>query len=418
MHFHWSESDQRSPKDGCESLAPFVMALFDGEANEEQAKRARAHLLVCQTCAQRWLDWNRSRDLLRSVAVPAPPPTLLWRVLMACRLAGFTRKTTTPDVVTAPKQESLGASGAPDALRAQILARTTRAAAAAETVSTVTKSRRQRSPYAMPMFAVPALAMWLMVLQRDAIFHVPSPEPEAYDAAPMAAPQRAASTPRRPQLLKKLPVIHALQKHPVAHQVEAPDSDEVDEREPEVREAHYEREAHRDAAPARIARVEPERSTQWHQDEPAPRAERSPLIQLVSSEVAPSSRRTSPVELSVERPSAEPRKRVVVRPASLSDKDGLVRLRTAHWQLATPKLARLVDSNSNQAQALKVSLPPTRSVISSARPTSPASATRPTSETTDGTDENVDEVRSVVDDFRAALTPEVGVEPDFEDIAS
>jgi hypothetical protein len=422
MQFHWSDSDLRNQNDGCESLAPFVMALFDGEASEDQAKRARAHLLVCQTCAHRWLDWNRSRDLLRTVTVPAPPPTLLWRVLMACRLAGFARKTTsTPTSAPAPRPSfgnSFGDSDAPDALRAQILARTTRAAASAETVSSsVVKSRSTFPGLAMPAFAVPALAMWLMVLQRDTLFETVASRPESFESAPTTR-KRAAATPRRTPLLKKVS-----QPRSVTEPVEARIADGRDEDDaPEVRnqeerakrEQNVEHFARRDEHEGRLIRVGTPRS----EDEPSLRLSRGFEVRLASLETTPAPR---PVVEAEERElTVAPRQlpTAAVRPATLSDKTKLPRLRAAHWELATPRLARQIDTATNQAQAMRVSLPASRTLAAPARMTTPAPPTRLLSDSIDGDDERVDEVRSVVDDFRATLQPDSGAETDYDDITS
>jgi len=83
-------SDQPS----CNDVAPFLTALFDGEVDEEDARQARAHLLACERCARLWLDWNQTRSLLRNESVVAPPPTLMWRVLMAVRLSSQVKAAT------------------------------------------------------------------------------------------------------------------------------------------------------------------------------------------------------------------------------------------------------------------------------------------------------------------------------------
>ncbi|HEX8464568.1 MAG TPA: hypothetical protein VF627_08110, partial [Abditibacterium sp.] len=134
------------------------MALFDGEADELQARRARAHLLVCQTCANRWLDWNRSRSLLVSVPPPAPPETLVWRVLRACNLATAGRQIS-PNLSaqTAPATQT---ALAPSSLSDQILARTTRS-------HEVSASRPWSWSRSWPALALPSVALWLLVLQRE-----------------------------------------------------------------------------------------------------------------------------------------------------------------------------------------------------------------------------------------------------------
>lgn len=115
-----------APRD-CASLAPFLTELFDGEADAQSAARARAHLLSCQECARLWLDWNSQRNILRNDNVPAPPPTLLWRVLVACRVSAqhqpASRRARALPGVSLHQWEA----PIPTDLRAHILARTTRA---------------------------------------------------------------------------------------------------------------------------------------------------------------------------------------------------------------------------------------------------------------------------------------------------
>ena len=161
---------RKHPKnDDCKALAPVVMALFDGEANQAEARRARAHLLVCQTCANRWLDWNRSRDLLRGAPV-STPPLLLWRVLAACRLAESSRPVQARifGFLRRPARNA-ARSAAPATLKAQILSSTTQKAQQPAWPA----PRPAVSFLKVPYLAAPALAVWLMVLQRDTLI-VPS----------------------------------------------------------------------------------------------------------------------------------------------------------------------------------------------------------------------------------------------------
>ena len=95
--------------EACREWTPFLTALFDGEADEEGALRARRHLLVCERCARAWLDWNQTRSLLINHSAPPPPPSLLWRIRLACRLGG-----------------SMSAEPTASQLSSQILARTSR----------------------------------------------------------------------------------------------------------------------------------------------------------------------------------------------------------------------------------------------------------------------------------------------------
>ncbi len=199
-----SRGDFHKPEknDDCHALAPFVMALFDGEADEIEARRARAHLLICQTCANRWLDWNRSRDLLRAVPVPAPPPLLLWRVLMACRLAAFSRHAPAKNSRFSLTREN-SQQNAPLDLSAQILAHTTRGT---ETVNSPRRAANVRLPKSqtrpafsalrLPHLAASALAIWLMVLQRDVTL-------APYIASSSDGTQSAISTAPRDQIVRR-----------------------------------------------------------------------------------------------------------------------------------------------------------------------------------------------------------------------
>ncbi|PQV63653.1 Putative zinc-finger [Abditibacterium utsteinense] len=183
----------KHPKnDDCNALAPLVMALFDGETNELETRRARAHLLVCPTCAKRWLDWNHSRDLLRVPFAP-PPPMLLWRVLMACRLAEFSRHAPVRNSRFSLRQKlPQTQSDAPIGLSAQILARTSRPAPPL--------LRRNPSIFSllkMPSLAAPALAILLMTLQHD-IAWTPAVAPELETSPRVISPRtRLEKTPRR-----------------------------------------------------------------------------------------------------------------------------------------------------------------------------------------------------------------------------
>ncbi len=166
MQFPRGDFLQNLKNDDCDVLAPVVMALFDGEANEAEARRARAHLVVCQICADRWLDWNRARDFLQ--VAPAPtPPLLMWRVLMACRLAAFARSATASRSATDWKSEfsiSAAPRRAPDDLSAKILANTTKSASKQATF------RPKKPVFSLlktPYLVAPALALSLIILQRD-----------------------------------------------------------------------------------------------------------------------------------------------------------------------------------------------------------------------------------------------------------
>ena len=87
-----SLTDAASQSSDCTPYEPLLTALFDGEATREQTRMARAHLEACARCADAWLSWTRTRYLLRADFVPLPPPSLLLRILLACRLSALPRK--------------------------------------------------------------------------------------------------------------------------------------------------------------------------------------------------------------------------------------------------------------------------------------------------------------------------------------
>jgi hypothetical protein len=452
MQFHWSDSDLRGPKDGCESLAPFVMALFDGEASEEQAKRARAHLLMCQTCANRWLDWNRSRDLLRSVTVPAPPTTLMWRVLMACRLASHSGQSTSKTAAYTDRSQVLrptfdADSGAPDALKAQILARTTQAArgqaakpqtASSSTISSswgsssVQKSRRARPVFFTPSFAVPALALWLMVLQRDAFVVTQAPETapaesslESPERAPVARPRlRNVSTHAASGIKKSVPH-HVIHRPEMADEAEAPQESvfhpAMTADEHFVRAAHvtrqHEEEPHRVDARNEYSRNEDSRNEEPREEtrddsrtEQRRGEERPAGIRLASMTASLETRPVVKPTLEISAPALRSRAvKMLSRPATLSGNKRAPGLRPARWELATPRTPNLVQVSSGADQAMRVSLPST--LASSPAPT------RLLADNFDSDDERVEEVRSVVDDFRASLASDSGSDPDTDDFS-
>ena len=168
-----------SARRDCAGIAPQLTALFDGEADAEQAQHARAHLLSCPACSQLWLDWTQHRATLQSEPVPAPPPTLLWRVLIAYRVAAFARparrRSRLPVVSATQPLAHLRALEAPipPRLSQHILAHTTRKPSAhvlltplegpprrAHWQNRASKFRR------VSLLAAPALALWVLMLAR------------------------------------------------------------------------------------------------------------------------------------------------------------------------------------------------------------------------------------------------------------
>ncbi len=194
------KSSTSAPRD-CAGLAPQLTALFDGEADAAQARDARAHLLVCPACSRLWLDWTRHRDTLQSEPPPAIPPTLLWRVLIATRVAAFARparRRSRLPMVTATPLRGIEAP-LPPRLSEHILARTTRKPNAhvmltpMNGVTPVATGRNNANWKARtftfrraPLWAAPALALWILMLGRaDFNATVPTATP---DAAVVVAP--------------------------------------------------------------------------------------------------------------------------------------------------------------------------------------------------------------------------------------
>ena len=164
------------PQD-CVDLAPQLTALFDGEADEVMAKPARAHLLSCPACSRQWLDWTRYRDTLQTEPVPAPPPTLLWRVLISYRVAAIARparrRSSLPQLSATILREI--EAPLPPRLSQHILARTTRKPSVHVMLTPLNgpapraKSRFKGRAFSFrhaPLWAAPALALWILLLGR------------------------------------------------------------------------------------------------------------------------------------------------------------------------------------------------------------------------------------------------------------
>jgi hypothetical protein len=71
--------------DECARTALALTALFDGEANIEEALLARTHLAECAQCDVLWQSWNGQKQWMSGFSTPVPPG-LLTRVLTAIRL--------------------------------------------------------------------------------------------------------------------------------------------------------------------------------------------------------------------------------------------------------------------------------------------------------------------------------------------
>lgn len=171
--------DRANPgcKPGCADVATQLTALFDGEADATQMSEARAHLLSCPSCSRQWLDWTRYRDTLQSEPAPAVPPTLLWRVLIAYRVTAFARparrRSRLPQISAAPLRGI--EAPLPPRLSAHILAHTTRKSNAhvmltpTQGAPIAAKSRFKGRSFSFgraPLWAAPALALWILMLGR------------------------------------------------------------------------------------------------------------------------------------------------------------------------------------------------------------------------------------------------------------
>ena len=170
------KSSSSLPRD-CAGIAPQLTALFDGEADETQTQQARAHLLVCPECSRAWLNWTQYRATLQSEPVPAPPPTFLWRLLIAYRVAAFAhpaRHRSNLSTFSAHALRDLEAP-LPPRLSQHILAQTTRKPSAHVMLTPLIgappmPNARQKARAAkfrrFPLMAAPALALWVLMLGR------------------------------------------------------------------------------------------------------------------------------------------------------------------------------------------------------------------------------------------------------------
>jgi len=102
-----NQLNNAAPQGDCGRYSALLTAYFDGEATADEAKAARSHLAMCNSCERAWTAWGRARRMLRALPVPAAPPHLLARIVFACRIAALPRKVTRPQAIEA---EFFGAS--------------------------------------------------------------------------------------------------------------------------------------------------------------------------------------------------------------------------------------------------------------------------------------------------------------------
>lgn len=146
-----------------------------------QTQQARAHLLVCPECSRAWLNWTQYRTTLQSEPVPAPPPTFLWRLLIAYRVAAFAHPARHRSALSEFSAHTLRDLEAPlpPRLSQHILAQTTRKPSAHVMLTPLTgpapasNARRETNRNArvtkfrrFPLMAAPALALWILMLGR------------------------------------------------------------------------------------------------------------------------------------------------------------------------------------------------------------------------------------------------------------
>lgn len=334
--------------DDCESLAPLLTALFDGEADATQAAQIRAHLLLCQRCATVWAQWNTTRRLLQSAPVVAPPPALFARIMLACRLL-------------APPCAGEKIAAPPADLTARILAQTVGA-----------QPRTSRFSFALPRpvafsaLVVPAMAAFLLILQGSNGLQTPVAEntvPTSVELPQRAAqPKPAAKTFAAPlsapsEMEKVLAIALELDNQPIPTTPAAP----------------------------RLARsIEPRRTfaqptfqtVSW----PAPALERREIARKTESAPKPIIEVRSVALIA-------PRKTAKIAPAVLASDSAPIRLRRAAFR---PSLA----ATSQPTHGLRASLPTAPKM-----PTVRLAALH----SIESAGESLEDVRSLVEDYRATL---------------
>jgi hypothetical protein len=271
--------------------------------------------------------------------------------------------------------------------------------------------------------AVPVMAMWLLVLQRDPFLAlVSSEQPNRIEneitAPPVTTPRamlRSVAAPRphnAPEKVVALPV-RAMKTEPAEEVAEPKVAPPVERREAPVREIAWGRsDEATELAPVRLASTSSVGLTipRTREEKPEVREVADPVERAVPA-VRPVPM-PQPVKLALNTPARPRIARVVLRPASLSDDENRPSLRTAHWKRVSPTASPASPVViSSPAQVLRVSLP-----------SAPAPAPTPLrllAENFEGDDGHVDEMRSVVDDFRETLSPDTSTATETdEDLSS
>ncbi|HVF10888.1 MAG TPA: hypothetical protein VNA16_08805 [Abditibacteriaceae bacterium] len=439
--FNLDSTNTPSESTDCAGYELLLTALFDGEATREQIRFARAHLEACARCADTWAAWSRTRNLLRASFAPAPPPGLLLRILLACRLSALPRKTrrcgVSPEVLPlplkletdfshfshtadelalthppapAPMLQSVLAPPAPSHLHDDILRRTVgRSLSSREVVdgtqvagSTDRSSLRQRAGTAarhasryLPSMAVPALIAWIMfsTMQFSTV------------QFSTVQPSRLATTPqvRKPApaaLRQSTPPVHA---H-VAVALPRPAPAQPAARLAVVATAAARVSARPEVERVNVDQVNVERVNMIAEPQPARHALASPGPARVEASAAPTQPRAV---YAVRRTSAAPR--AVPAPASRPVRPFITRTSWSPARLAGARTeaARIIPAGFPMKVGSKAGFQP--------RQTSPARFASapvalplahdgaPSSDAASDDDGALDAVRYVVDDFRVAL---------------
>jgi hypothetical protein len=261
--------------------------------------------------------------------------------------------------------------------------------------------------------AVPSLALWLLVLQREPLLSsLPAQNPSSPTEA---SSTRVATSPREVQTRKLSRVNGVLRSSGSSVRRLAATENAATNRRmravemtASVRVAPAQTQDFEDSSPQIPASAARDAvlARQWQEIQAlAASAPRPTEVRLIAA--SDFARAASPARIEVAflpRPARQgistPR-----RSAQLSDKPAVPRLRTAQWRASMPRMASLAENQSSQMVPSRVSMP-----LSSAPTT-----VRLVSETLDTDDGRVDEMRSVVDDFRATLAPEETPEFEAED---
>jgi hypothetical protein len=414
-------SEALGQRDECVRAALALTALFDGEANAADAKLAREHLEACARCATLWQSWSRYRFLLRRLPVPAAPPALLTRILLAVRLMGVARPGVVAPLSLPHEAEPRGVeahdarllsevvwlSGAnpfaprrgtrksaariesprelppldplapqpPAGLRDEILRRTIGAQAVEIVETPPVGALKARRAWNFSTVLMPALAAWLIFLSNG--WQVFAPVPRAAQSE-SRTPRVSQSPTKRPAKIAAPRLARALTPRVMPSVVEA--------------EAMPRESAAPDEAVLQILPVvEAESEGAPRPTATAPAAAPAPVAPVsVAPAPQPAPKPTVPVALSVVR------HRPAITAASVE-----LRPRRAEWNAPQPAMpdtrgvawAKIADD--------RVAAPPAPEVA--AENANDGAAAEALEHVTRLSDDRPDDVRNVVDEFRTSL---------------